>query len=291
MESISIQSDLLKVEIAYKGAEVISVVDRASETEFFWNANPQIWNRHAPILFPIVGKLKQNTLHSKGQKFTMGQHGFARDRKFEVLEIYTDLVKFMLVSDDVSLAIYPYQFRLFVTYAVKGNRLEISYEIVNPNDEKMYFSIGAHPGFMLPEKNFNSFEIQFDCEENLEIHLLKEGLFSGEKAHLHTQTNKLPLNENTFQNDALVFKNLNSKSICLKHLNSKWEVKLEFEGFPFLGIWSKHPFQDFICLEPWQGLADTINFSGDVSEKEGIICLEAQEMMQFDHFLSFTPAI
>jgi|694.fasta_scaffold03332_13 galactose mutarotase-like enzyme len=291
MESVSIQSDNLKVEISLKGAEVTSVIDKASRTEFMWNANPQIWNRHAPILFPIVGKLNQNTLHCKGKNYTMGQHGFARDKTFEVLEIYTDLVRFMLVSDDVSLANFPYQFKLFITYAVKENYLEISYEVYNTDTEKMYFSIGAHPGFLLPEKDFNSFEIQFESKENLETHLLKEGLFSGEKALLHENTNRLLLNENTFQKDALVFKHLNSKFICLKHLNSEWEIKLDFEGFPYLGVWTKHPYQDFICLEPWQGLADKIDFNGDLSKKEGIVELEPQEMKQFKHILSFKPAI
>lgn len=291
MESINIQSEKLKVEISLKGAEVTSVIDKLSQTEFMWNANPQIWNRHAPILFPIVGKLNQNTLYCKGENYKMGQHGFARDKTFEVLEIYTDLVRLMLVSDDVSLSIYPYQFKLFVTYSVKGNCLEISYEVFNPDTEKMYFSVGAHPGFLLPEKDFNSFEIQFESKEDLETHLLKEGLFSGEKALLQENTNSLSLNENTFQKDALVFKNLNSKFICLKHLNSKWEIKLDFAEFPYLGIWAKHPNQDFICLEPWQGLADKIDFNGDLSEKEGIVVLEPQEMKQFKHFLSFTPAI
>ena len=291
MESVSIQSDNLKVEISLKGAEVTSVIDKASRTEFMWNANPQIWNRHAPILFPIVGKLNQNTLHCKGKNYTMGQHGFARDKTFEVLEIYTDLVRFMLVSDDVSLANFPYQFKLFITYAVKENYLEITYEVYNTDTEKMYFSIGAHPGFLLPEKDFNSFEIQFESKENLETHLLKEGLFSGEKALLHENTNRLLLNENTFQKDALVFKNLNSKFICLKHLNSEWEIKLCYEGFPYLGVWANHPFQDFICLEPWKGLADKIDFNGDLSKKEGIVELEPQEMKQFKHILSFKPAI
>lgn len=291
MESISIQSEKLKVEISLKGAEVTSIIDKVSQTEFMWNANPKIWNRHAPILFPIVGKLNQNTLHCKGKNYTMGQHGFARDKTFEVLEIYTDLVRFMLVSDDVSLSIYPYQFSLFVTYSLRGNCLEISYEVYNSDTEKMYFSVGAHPGFLLPEKDFNSFEIQFESMENLETHLLKEGLFSGEKALLQENTNRLLLNENTFQKDALVFKDLNSKSICLKHLNSKWEIKLDFEGFPYLGIWAKYPYQDFICLEPWQGLADKIDFNGDLSEKEGIVALAPKEMKQFKHFLSFIPAI
>lgn len=291
MESISIQSDNLKVEISLKGAEVTSVIDKASQTEFMWNANPQIWNRHAPILFPIVGKLNQNTLHCKGKNHTMGQHGFARDKTFEVLEIYSDLARFMLVSDDVSLANFPYQFKLFITYTVKENCLEISYEVYNTDTEKMYFSVGAHPGFLLPEKDLNSFEIQFESKENLETHLLKEGLFSGEKALLQENTNRLLLNENTFQKDALVFKNLNSKFICLKHLNSEWEIKLDFEGFPYLGIWAKHPNQDFICLEPWQGLADKIDFNGDLSKKEGIVELGPQEMKQFKHILSFKPAI
>jgi galactose mutarotase-like enzyme len=291
MESISIQSEKLKIEISPKGAEVTSVIDKVSHTEFMWNANPKIWNRHAPILFPIVGKLNHNTLHGKDQNYTMGQHGFARDKTFEVLEIYTDLVRLMLVSDDVSLSVYPYQFRLFITYSIKGNCLEISYEVFNADNEKMYFSIGAHPGFMLPEKDFNSFEIQFECKENLETHLLRDGLFSGEKMLLQANMDRILLNQNSFKKDALVFKNLNSKFICLKHLKSNWEIKLDFAEFPYLGIWAKHPNQEFICLEPWQGLADKVDFSGNLREKEGIVGLEPQEMKQFKHFLSFTPAI
>ncbi|OYU96091.1 MAG: hypothetical protein CFE21_06685 [Bacteroidetes bacterium B1(2017)] len=284
----SIQSSKLKVIINTHGAEMISVLDKQTGFEFMWNGNPEIWNRHAPVLFPIVGKLNQNRITIEGKIVEMSQHGFARDCEFEAIEVYEDLLKSMLVSDDVSLSKYPYQFKFFITYQVFENVLETTYTILNEDVKTMYFSVGAHPGFMLPEANLENYYIEFSDKENLERHLLKDGLFTGESELLSSNQKQLNLNHELFEKDAIVFKKLASKTLSLKKVNSNYCIQLDFDQFPFMGIWTKAGQENFICLEPWLGIADGCNFNSDISQKEGIVALEPGSDVSFSYKLTFS---
>lgn len=284
----TIQTDKLKVTISDKGAEMISVLDKSSGYEFMWDADASSWNRHAPVLFPIVGKLNNNTVKINGNQFAMNQHGFARDMVFEPIEVYGDLLKFMFESNDVSIAKYPYVFKFFITYQVHESELKISYSVLNLSYENMYFSVGAHPGFKLPLAQLNQYAIEFEKPENLCRHLLSDGLFNREIESLGSNQNILPLSNELFLKDAIVFKNLNSSWLKLVQIDKKFAVKLNFAGFPFMGIWTKAGQEAFICLEPWLGLADTIGFNSEISNKEGIQCLAANGLVNFDYCLEFT---
>ena len=214
----------------------------------------------------------------------IGQHGFARDNKFEITELYTDLVTFTLKGDAERFPQYPFEFIFNIIYQVIGDDLKISYKTYNPGNEDLYFSVGAHPGFALPVSNLSEYVIEFDVNENLEAHLLSEGLFNGKTELVLEKQNLLKLNKEIFEKDALVFKNLNSKSIKLRHLNSNFAIKMDISEFPYLGIWAKVSCEDFICLEPWQGLADKVDFKGEISEREGIVKLAPGA----EHELSYT---
>jgi galactose mutarotase-like enzyme len=283
----NIQSEALSVTISAKGAELISVKDKKTGFEFIWDANPSVWNRHAPVLFPIVGKLNNNTIKINGKHFEMNQHGFARDLVFEPIEVYGDLMKFMLESNDVSLAKYPYQYRFFITYQLTGNSLKITYCVYNLSEENLYFSVGAHPGFKLPIPQLDQYFIEFEKPENLVRHLLSDGLLNEKTEIIGLNQTILPLSNQLFLKDAIVFKDLKSSWLKLVQTENNYAIKLNFEGFPFMGIWTKVGQEAFLCLEPWQGIADKIGFEGEISAKEGIQCVTANETLSFDYELAF----
>lgn len=286
--SYQIASERIAVSVSEQGAELISVRDNQTNFEFIWQANPQVWGRFAPVLFPIVGKLNQNKILINNQEFQMSQHGFARDCSFEMIELYTDLVKFMLCSNERTLEQYPFQFKFFISYEVVNNELKITYTVLNEDIKPMYFSVGAHPGFNLPVHDLSKFHIQFEKEENLNRYLLEDGLQNGLTENIGSNQSVLKLNSQLFDKDAIVLKNLSSRYLSLVQTDGKYEVKLDFEGFPFMGIWSKKGNQEFICLEPWQGIADSVGFNEDISKKEGIICLQAGEENSFSYTLTFS---
>ena len=283
-----LRSEKLLVEISENGAELISVKDAVSNFEFMWQADPKIWNRHAPVLFPIVGKLNNNRIKISGKNFEMGQHGFARDQVFEPIEMYTDLIRLMLSSSDVSLEKYPYEFRFFTTYYLNDNTLRIEHKVINVGAEEMYFSLGAHPGFSLPKAEMGQYKIEFEQAEVFERHLLQDGLFTGKTESMQANGNLLPLSNSLFEKDAIVFKNLKSKWLKLVRTDSNYSIQMNFEGFPFMGIWTKPGQEEFICLEPWLGIADSVGFTGDISDKEGIRALTPNAEISFHYDLIFT---
>jgi galactose mutarotase-like enzyme len=284
VEKTNINGLLTSFSFNKKGAELSSVKDKLTDYEFMWQADAKIWPRHAPVLFPFVGKSALNQFIHCGKVYQMGQHGFARDHEFEITELYTDLVTFSLKGDSERFPQFPFEFIFNIIYQVIGDDLKITYKTYNVGAKDLFFSVGAHPGFALPVSNLSEYVIEFDSNECLEAHLLSDGLFNGKTELVLDNQNILKLNKEIFEKDALVFKNLNSKSIKLKHIHSNFAIKMDISEFPYLGIWAKVPCEDFICLEPWQGLADKFDFNGEISGREGIVKLAPGE----EHELSYT---
>ncbi|MEO8146031.1 MAG: aldose 1-epimerase family protein [Bacteroidia bacterium] len=274
MESVITNGQLTAI-IKHHGAELCSLKNKDG-VEFIWQADKVIWGRHAPVLFPIVGKLKNDSYTYNDDKYSLSQHGFARDKKFELTDITSNKVSFSLKADDETISKYPFRFELLIIYALKENSINVLYEVLNNDRGEMPFSIGAHPGFCCPiskDEKFEDYEIRFSDNEKLETALLKEGLFNGEKKLLAANDNVIKLNADTFINDALVFENLKSTHVILHSTKSKHFVELSFKGFPYLGIWSK-PGAHFVCLEPWCGKADSVTHDDNIMNKEGIIILK-----------------
>jgi galactose mutarotase-like enzyme len=286
MDKITIYNNLLKASFLYKGAELSSIINQQNNYEFIWQANSAIWGRQAPVLFPIVGKLKENKIKINNRYYVLNQHGFARDVNFEIIEIYTDMVSFMLESTAETLQWWPYDFKLIISYKLKNNSLISTFNVINTGNEDMPFSIGAHPGFALPVHDLNQYEIQFNNTNQLVANKLQNGLISSDTFKVGSNK-KLLLNSQIFKGDALVFKNIEFNQVQLKHLQSNFEVNMQFNGFNYFGIWNKYPEQSFICLEPWAGIADTIEATGNIHDKEGIIWLKAGQSLQFDFTTTF----
>ncbi len=269
----TISNSNLTAIINHLGAELISLRTKENK-EYIWEGNPEFWSKHSPILFPIVGTLKNNNYRYKGIEYYLSRHGFARDIEFKLLEIKDSSATFSIQNSKETLKIYPFEFELQIIYTIEENSLDVQYKILNKSKTQMPFSIGAHPAFAL-SGNFESYSIAFEQEETLEYYLLENDLVSNTTKKLEADSKRIPLNYELFDNDALIFKSIKSNSLTLWEY-SKPMIKVCFEDFPNLGIWTKKN-APFLCIEPWFGYSDTEESSGTIFEKEGIQILEVNE--------------
>ena len=272
-----IKNSFIKVKIKSFGAELNSLQKIENDFEYIWQANSQYWARHSPVLFPIVGRLKDDNYIYKSKKYNLSQHGFARDKEFELVKKDEDFIEFSLKNDEKTLEIYPFLFELNISYKLDKRKLIISYKVKNISEDKMYFSIGAHPAFNISNGDFLEFE---EIEKTKRYFLNDKGLIYKEE-ELFFLENKIILNENIFKNDALVFNDENIKAIDLRDKNQNKILKVEFKNVPYLGIWSKPNFGPFVCIEPWFGVADLENSNQNIEDKIGIQVLKKDDIFSF----------
>ena len=270
---IKIENELLAVSIDLKGAELQSVYLKQHQLEYLWSGDAAFWGKKSPVLFPIVGGLKNNQYSFKNKSYSLGRHGFARDKHFILLAQTTDSASFLIEADEETIKVYPFQFRFIVKYHLNNNQLICTYEVENTGTEEMFFSVGAHPAFKVPlttDTKYNDWYLEFEKTENTAIWPLSaDGLIEANSTPYLINTNKLPLKKELFYGDALVFKNLASETISIKSDSSTHGLTMQFNDFPFYGIWSAKD-ADFVCLEPWCGIADSVNHNSLLIEKEGI---------------------
>lgn len=283
---VTLENEVLKVEAAERGAELTSIKTKRDNVEYLWIAEPSVWGRHAPILFPIVGKVKNNTYRLDEATYNLNQHGFARDMDFQVIEKDFNKSIFKASWNDETIQKYPYKFELEVHYYLEGNNIKIMYKVRNKDDKEIYFSIGAHPGFNCPligdnqsqNLKFEDYYFEFENRETVErIPINEEGLLKNGSTPFLYDSNIIRLSRELFKRDALIFKDLNSKKISLKNIKNSKVVSVSFDGFPYLGLWSKYKEAPFVCIEPWYGHADFEDFEGDFREKDGVIKLPQGE--------------
>lgn len=279
----TIANDILSVQISTKGAELQSIFNHITGLEYLWNGDASFWGKKSPVLFPIVGGLKNGTYSYKDKSYQLSRHGFARDMEFAITQATTNSVEYTLLSNEETLAVYPFNFKFLVTYAIDENILTCTYSVVNTGEENMYFSCGAHPAFAIPlteNTQYEDWELQFSSIENTgKWPLSTDGLIEQAPIDCLLNTQTLPLTKPLFYGDALVFKNLASTQISITSNKSKHGLTMQFDGFPYYGIWSAKD-ANFVCLEPWCGIADNTLASGKLEEKEGIIELAPQNTWQ-----------
>lgn len=260
------------VGIEKKGAELASMKFVGDETEYIWTADANYWGRHAPILFPIVGKVVNGKYLVESKDYYLGQHGFARDMNFEVIKHDENQLVMRLLWNEELIKMYPYHFELQVVYTLNKSTLEIEYSVKNCDTQIIFFSIGAHPGFNCPLKSDETMEdyyFEFEVNETCEaIGLTPDGLLVRKKKPCLDKQSTLAISPELFRSDALVFDDLMSNQVSLRSKKGTHSVSVRFEGFPFLGLWSKPSGAPFVCIEPWHGHADYSDFAGDFSEKE-----------------------
>jgi galactose mutarotase-like enzyme len=277
----SLENDQCRVGVQTQGAELSSFVRKDLDNlEYMWQADPSVWARHAPVLFPIVGRLPQDTYQYKGQSYKLSQHGFARDQEFSLAQQTANTLVFELRADEKSRAVYPFDFVLRISYRLKDTTLTVGWEVQNPASEELLFSIGAHPAFrcpLLPGEQFEDYYFAFDAPETFERYLLEGGLLNGETEPALTNATELPLTYELFAQDALVLKKFDFSKLALRKHGSERAVSMRFDGFPYLGLWTKGPGAAFVCIEPWQGIASSVGDSGELADKEGILTLAPRQ--------------
>ena len=268
-----IENALIRATINPKGAELTSLFHKQLQLEYLWSGDPAFWGKHSPVLFPIVGALKENIYYYKDSVYELARHGFARDKVFTVEIKETDRVVFLLTSSPGTEIIYPFSFEFRIHYSLHKDQLCVAYSITNIGKEEMYFSVGGHPAFALPlwpGTNYNDYRLEFEKEENTgRWPISKEGLIEKEPIPLLENSKQLPLTKELFHKDAIVLKNLTSSYVTLKSANTSHGWRFDFSDFPYLGIWAAKN-ADFVCIEPWCGIADSVESDQQFINKEGI---------------------
>ncbi|BDB55052.1 galactose mutarotase [Flavobacterium ammoniigenes] len=276
MSIISLSNDVISAQINTLGAELCSLKNTENK-DFIWEGDPAYWGKHSPVLFPIVGTLKNNTYTHNNKEYILTRHGFARDMEFELVDQTANTATFSIQSNSTTLASYPFQFELQIQYTLFHSTLEIAYKVINKDNSAIPFSIGAHPAFAL-SGNFENYSLEFEKVEPLEYTLLENDLVSTQTETIATNSNFVPLTHKLFERDALIFKKLQSKLLTIVEKEIP-RLKVHFEDFPNLGIWTKVG-APFLCIEPWFGYSDTTETNGNLFEKEGIIVLKSTDTFQ-----------
>ena len=279
---ITLENDYLKVNLAAKGAELQGLFSKETGIEYLWNANPKYWGKYSPVLFPIVGSLKNDSFHYQGQTYSLPRHGFARDLVFNLEKTSETEAVFTLTQSSDTLKVYPFYFELKLKYRLIERKLNLTYEVTNTGTGEMLFSIGAHPAFAVPNTKNTSYEdyyLAFNDDDKLTYWKLDNGLVADETAGIELGSHKLKLTHELFYNDALVFKTLQSNCISLLNTKNDYGLHFHFEDFPFFGIWAATD-APFVSLEPWCGVADGVNHNQNLEHKEGIIKLRPRQNWQ-----------
>jgi galactose mutarotase-like enzyme len=269
----TLENEVLKVEVASKGAELQSIFNKVLNIEYLWNADPAFWAKHSPVLFPIIGNLKNNTYFYQGKSYQLPRHGFARDMEFEVEKQNAKEILLLLRNNAETKRNYPFDFEFRIRYQVSGDELSTEYLVTNTGKDMLLFSVGGHPAFRLPLTNntqFSDYYLRFEEQENLDRWpISKDGLILPQPIPVLKDSNRLNLNKSLFYQDALVFKYPASSAISLVSSKTTHGIQFEMGEFPFLGIWSAKD-ADFICIEPWCGIADAVSSNQQLEQKEGI---------------------
>lgn len=256
------------------------------------NSNGKVyWKRRYPVLFPMVGKCKKNQTIINGKNYEMQTDGFVKDMEFEPISKLDNFHSYRLQSNKKLIDKYPYEFSLLVTYRTDENKLTTIYKVTNEGDVDMPFAIGGKPAFQinLEELEKGNYYLEFEEEEE-KIHFLYlvDGLVGTEYAkNIMSDKKTIPLNSHTFDNDAIIMKGLKSKKISLKKKDTKKTVlTMNYEGFPYLAIWSKQK-APFLCIAPWMTTADNANGTGVFRQKTDIVLLPPKQEFECKYTVEF----
>lgn len=290
---ITLQNDQLTVSVSTKGAELQSIKNPAEGIEYLWQGDTAFWGRKAPVLFPIVGRLKNDQYSYKGISYPLNQHGFARDSEFHVEEQTATMVRLTTHSTPETKTYYPFDFQLTLTYTLEENTVNVSYLVKNTHEsEDLYFSIGGHPGFNVPmtsDTTFEDYYLSFLPRRTRRQIPLKGAYLDLESKTLGQTNTEIALKRALFDNDALIYETKGKNVFSIRSEKTAHSVSLSFEDFPFTGIWSPPKKESpFVCIEPWFGIADSTDFTGELNEKLGIQHLKWTESFSANYTISLS---
>jgi galactose mutarotase-like enzyme len=276
---VRLHNESMEVSVNPLGAEMQKLKNLITGVDHLWSGDPAYWGKFSPVLFPVVGTLKNDHYTHNGTVYTMSRHGFAREKLFLSKQISETEAIFTLEDDESTRVIYPFRFVLRIRYLMEGSRLTVTYTVCNTGDGPMYFSIGAHPAFAIPwvaGLAYEDHQLVFSEAETAGRWGLKDGLLLDEERPLLRDRKVLSLSGALFAEDAIVLKGLRSKVLTLRSDRDPHGFHFGIEGWPHLGIWAA-PGAPFVCIEPWQGHADPVSHDGEFSSKPGIVELQPGE--------------
>ncbi|SEP89582.1 aldose 1-epimerase family protein [Neolewinella agarilytica] len=284
----ALENHRLSISINEIGAELASIVNLDSGREYVWQADPDVWGSSAPVLFPIIGMLADGKTMIDGQEYRIPKHGMVRNNpNLELFYHSEDRLTFRLCYSEETLKLYPYKFDFRITYRLRNEHIIVYHEVMNVDDKPMFFNLGAHPAFRVPfidGEDYSDYFLRFEHKEAAgRYSVLPNGTVGDVTRPVPWQDgNILPLTHELFAKDALVFKDLSSRSITLESKITGPVLKMDYAGWTHLGIWAK-PNGDFVCIEPWIGLADTPATGGQFMNKEGLIELEPGQTYEMSY--------
>ena len=282
----ALRSGSLTATVKAHGAELCSLKDGG--VEFLWQAGSQ-WPRHAPLLFPIVGRLANDELRHRGKTYRMTQHGFARDSRFAWAERGESRCTLVLDDNETTRELYPFPFRLTAAYALDESGLDLTFTIANTGKETLPASIGGHPAFnwpLQPGAAKQDYALTYERAEPLPVRRLDAGLLRPAAEPSPVEGDALALTESLFVDDAIIFDRIESRSVRYARgrgaSTGPW-LKMSWRGFRELGVWSKPSGAPFLCIEPWRGHASPAGFQGEFTDKPGLmhIAAGAEERLSF----------
>jgi galactose mutarotase-like enzyme len=266
-----IENEHLMCAIASNGAEIRSLINKATQEEYIWQIKPSVWGSSSPVLFPAIGKIKADQVSYEGKAYAMPKHGIIRNNDQLLFEQYGDAhCGFKLSSSEETLKQYPFKFSFSVEFKLIHKSLVMTYRIENKDRVPIHFACGGHTAYACPlseKTSLSDYLIEFPTHLNLQADTLgASGLLTNQKRAIVSEGGILPLSETLFDADALIFSDIACDWIRLRKKDQKKGLVVRFTGYPHLALWSK-PAADYVCIEPWLGLPDREDESLDITQK------------------------
>lgn len=289
----TLENATIKITADTQGGEMHSLTHKPTGEEYLWNGDPAYWKYHAPLLFPIIGRVIDHTYRVNGQNYELPQHGFARISQFALTAQTAESLTFTLQSSPQTNAVYPFAFAFDITYTLLADGVETRLTVHNKDAKPILFSLGSHPAFLCPLDSSDALTdcyLEFSERETAPIlPLAKSGFLSHTPQPYLQDESVINLHQDLFHNDALIFHQLRSKSVAIKSKNNTKSLAITIDEFPFVGIWAPASGAPFLCIEPWHGHCDYDGFTGEFSEKAGIITLPVGESFTCSYQMKITP--
>ena len=280
-----LENGKIRIAVRERGAELTSIYHKNLQKEYLWQADPTYWGKHAPVLFPVIGALRDAEFIYEGKSFSLSRHGFARDLDFLLVEMGLDYLEYELEATEKTKTWYPFDFSLRIRYTLEEESVHTDYFVKNKGDGEMFYSLGAHPAFNWPlnkEEQFIDYRLRFEKQESLDSLMINQetGLRNLERRNVMEASQILDLDHALFQDDALIFEGVESDWIRFESLKSDRFIQVSLTGFTHLGIWTKPNHAPFLCIEPWLGLCDRQDTTKRIDQKEGIRMVGAGKSSQ-----------
>jgi len=286
MKNYRIENEYLSVEISEFGAELTSIYNKKTGQEMMWQPDDEVWSSQAPVLFPLVGRLKSKKYVLDGKEYEIEPHGFALNSMFSVSEEVTDSISFFITDTAETFASYPFHFKFTIKYSLDGAMLTKKHIIANFSENIMYYEVGGHEGYAL--ENIEDYYLKFENPDYLMLHTTDEDIMlNHETSKLSLENGKLPLSMELFANDALILEGVEGSKVELCNQNGR-VLTVSFPGIEYLGIWTRYRQCDtkYVCIEPWSALPDGNYLDYELANKVGISSLRPGERSTHTYYMS-----